>query len=174
MVDVPQQKLHSVAICLRRTVKRCFPLLSGVVLLLPVSADGIPRGLKLEHDHPQTPRRKGQEQKRDEPCAAHQRQDRNDHTDQDGDTSPEGTGSFHKKLPPFKYIFLEKQKKRNRTDESFLNHLVRFLFRCAGFIPAVLPGHRRSVRQRREKPLFHSVLDGLFPAFAEQAPNRPI
>ena len=70
--------------------------------------------------------------------------------------------------------FLEKQKKRNRTDESFLNHLVRFLFRCAGIIPAVLPDRRRSVRQRREKPLFHSVLDGLFPAFAEQAPNRPI
>ena len=96
MVDVPQQKLHGVAICLRRTVKRCFPLLSGVVFLLPVSADGIPRGLKLEHDHPQTPRRKGQEQKRDEPCAAHQRQDRNDHTDQDRDTTPKGTGSFHK------------------------------------------------------------------------------
>ena len=90
MVNVPQQKLHSVAICLRRTVKRGFPLPSGVVLFLPVSTDGIPRGLKLEHDHPQTPRRKGQEQKRDEPCAAHQRQDRNDHTDQDGDTSPEG------------------------------------------------------------------------------------
>lgn len=96
MVDVPQQKLHGVGIGLRRTVKRCFPLLSGVVLFLPVSADRIPRGLKLEHDHPQTPCRKGQEQKRDEPCAAHQRQDRNDHTDQDGDTSPEGTGSFHK------------------------------------------------------------------------------
>ena len=77
MVNVPQQKLHGVGIGLRRTVKRCFPLLSGVVFFLPVSADGIPRGLKLEHDHPQTPRRKGQEQKRDEPCAAHQRQDRN-------------------------------------------------------------------------------------------------
>ena len=114
MVNVPQQKLHSVAICLRRTVERCFPLPSGVVLLFPVSADGIPRRLKLEHDHPQAPRRKGQEQKRDEPCAAHQRQDRNDHTDQDGDTSPEGTGSFHKKLPPFKYIFLEKQKNKKR------------------------------------------------------------
>ena len=96
MVDVPQQKLHGVGIGLRRTVKRCFPLLSGVVLFLPVSANGIPRGLKLEHDHPQTPRRKGQEQKRDEPCAAHQRQDRNDHTDQDRDTAPKGTGSFHK------------------------------------------------------------------------------
>ena len=96
MVDVPQQKLHSVAICLHRTVERYFPLPSGVVLLFPVSTDGIPRGLKLEHDHPQTPRRKDQEQQRDEPCAAHQRQDRNDHTDQDGDTSPEGTGSFHK------------------------------------------------------------------------------
>ena len=35
-------------------------------------------------------------QKRDEPCAAHQRQDRNDHTDQDRDTTPKGTGSFHK------------------------------------------------------------------------------
>lgn len=69
---------------------------------------------------------------------------------------------------------LEKQKKRNRTDESFLNHLVRFLFRCAGIIPAVLPGHRQSVRRRLGNPLFHSALDGLFPAFAEQAPNRPI
>ena len=96
MVDVPQQKLHGVGIGLRRTVKRCFPLLSGVALFQPVSADGIPRGLELEHDHPQTPRRKGQEQKRDEPCAAHQRQDRNDHTDQDRDTTPKGTGSFHK------------------------------------------------------------------------------
>ena len=71
-------------------------------------------------------------------------------------------------------IFLEKQKKRNRTDESFLNHLVRFLFRCAGFIPAVLPGRRRSVRRKLEKPLFRSALDGLFSVFAEQAPNRPI
>ena len=70
--------------------------------------------------------------------------------------------------------FLEKQKKRNRTDESFLNHLVRFLCRCAGIIPAVLPGRRRSVRRRLEQPLFHSALDGLFPVFAEQAPNRPI
>ena len=61
-----------------------------------ISADGIPRGLELEHDHPQAPRRKGQEQKRDEPCAAHQRQNRNDHTDQDRDTAPKGTGSFHK------------------------------------------------------------------------------
>ena len=96
MVNVPQQKLHGVGIGLCCAVERCFPLLSGVVFLLPVSADGIPRGLKLEHDHPQTPRRKGQEQKRDEPCAAHQRQDRNDHTDQDRDTTPKGTGSFHK------------------------------------------------------------------------------
>ena len=96
MVDVPQQKLHGVGIGLRRTVERCFPLPSGVVLFLPVSADGIPRGLKLEHDHPQTPRRKGQEQKRDEPCTAHQRQNRNDHTDQDRDTTLKGTGSFHK------------------------------------------------------------------------------
>ena len=71
-------------------------------------------------------------------------------------------------------IFLEKQKKRNRTDESFLNHLVRFLFRCAGIIPAVLPGRRRSVQRRLEKHLFHSALDSLFPVFAEQAPNRPI
>ena len=70
--------------------------------------------------------------------------------------------------------FLEKQKKRNRTDESFLNHLVRFLFRCAGIIPAVLPGHRRSARRRLEKPLFHSALDGLISVFAEQVPNRPI
>ena len=139
MVDVPQQKLHGVGIGLRRTVKRCFPLLSGVALFQPVSADGIPRGLELEYDHPQAPRRKDQEQQWDEPCAAHQRQDRNDHTDQ-----------------------------------SFLNHLVRFLFRCAGFIPAVPPGHRRSVRQRREKPLFHSALDGLISVFAEQVPNRPI
>lgn len=104
MVDVPQQKLHSVAICLRRTVKRGFPLPSGVVFFLPIPADGIPRGLKLEHDHPQAPRRKGQEQKRDEPCAAHQRQDRNDHTDQDGDTSPQRIGSFHKNKPPFKIL----------------------------------------------------------------------
>ena len=88
MVNVPQQKLHGVGIGLCCAVERCFPLPSGVVLLLPVPADRIPRGLKLEHDHPQAPRRKGQEQKRDEPCAAHQRQDRNDHTDQDGDTSP--------------------------------------------------------------------------------------
>lgn len=73
MVDVPQQKLHGVAICLRCTVKRGFPLLSGVVLLLPVPADGIPCGLELEHDYPQAPRRKDQEQQRDEPCAAHQR-----------------------------------------------------------------------------------------------------
>ena len=59
MIDVPQQKLHGVSVGLRCTVKRGFPLLSGVVLFLPVSADGIPCGLKLEHDHPQTPRRKG-------------------------------------------------------------------------------------------------------------------
>ena len=107
MVDVPQQKLHGIGIGLRRTVERCFSLFSGIALLLPVPADGIPRGLKLEHDHPQTPRRKGQEQKRDEPCAAHQRQDRNDHTDQDGDTSPEGTGSFHKNKPPFKILSIK-------------------------------------------------------------------
>ena len=104
MVDVPQQKLHGVGIGLRRTVERGFPLLSGVMLFLPVSADGIPCGLKLEHDHPQAPCRKGQEQKRDEPCAAHQRQDRNDHTDQDGDTSPQRIGSFHKNKPPFKIL----------------------------------------------------------------------
>lgn len=73
MVDVPQQKLHGVGIGLCCAVERCFPLPSGIVFFLPVSADGIPCGLKLEHDHPQTPRRKGQEQKRDEPCAAHQR-----------------------------------------------------------------------------------------------------
>lgn len=90
MVDVPQQKLHGVGIGLCCAVERCFPLLSGVVLLLPVPANRIPRGLKLEYDHPQTPRRKDQEQQWDEPCAAYQRQDRNDHTDQDGDTSPEG------------------------------------------------------------------------------------
>ena len=96
MVDVPQQKLHSIGIGLRRTVKRCFPLLFCIVLFLPIPVDGIPRGLKLEHDHPQAPRRKGQEQKWDEPCAAHQRKDRNDHTNQDGDTPPQGAGSFHK------------------------------------------------------------------------------
>lgn len=39
MVDVPQQKLHGVGIGLRRTVKRCFPLLSGVVFLLPVASN---------------------------------------------------------------------------------------------------------------------------------------
>ena len=107
MIDVPQQKLHGVGVGLRRTVERCFPLLSGVVLLLPVSADGIPRGLKLEHDHPQAPRRKGQEQKWDKPRAAHQCKDCNDHTDQDGDTSPEGTGSFHKIKPPFKILSIK-------------------------------------------------------------------
>ena len=77
------------------------------------------------------------------------------------------------KIATFQNSF-DKIKKRNRTDESFLNHLVRFLFRHAGIIPAVLPGHRRSARRRLEKPLFHSALDGLISVFAEQVPNRPI
>ena len=119
MVDVPQQKLHGVGIGLRRTVERCFPLPSGVVLLLPVSADGIPRGLELEYDHPQAPRRKDQEQQWDEPCAAHQRQDRNDHTDQDRDTAPKGTGSFHKNCHLSNTFSLEKQKRGTAPTNHF-------------------------------------------------------
>ena len=66
-------------------------------------------------------------------------------------------------------------KLRNRERAKYeIHNVVKYVLKAAGIIPAVLPGHRRSARQRREKPLFHSALDSLFPAFAEQAPNRPI